>query len=313
MIIQKIQIENYLCYYGVNTFQFENGLNIILGENNEGKTKFFEAVKWLFNGKSVDVSNLISAKQLHDISPGESFRVSVSMNVEQYETESKITRSFTVTKNDNNDVETSIVVFEGEEKDNTTGERIPKNAQNLLDIIFPFQIRKYSMFKGETELNIFDNDEALANLINLFSDARHYEKYTEKGVLLKVKAEKAVEQSTRQNQNNQKAYSSLANVITGLQKEKERLKIHINSTEDEKTKLENNIKEAEKYANNAKELEIINKRIEKIVSKISIVDKIIDFNFTTSLFDENWILVNFEPYHKHFAEKVTAHSKTKSI
>ena len=311
MIIQKIQIENYLCYYGVNTFQFENGLNIILGENNEGKTKFFEAVKWLFNGKSVDVSNLISAKQLHDISPGESFRVSVSMNVEQYETESKITRSFTVTKNDNNDVETSIVVFEGEEKDNTTGERIPKNAQNLLDIIFPFQIRKYSMFKGETELNIFDNDEALANLINLFSDARHYEKYTEKGVLLKVKAEKAVEQSTRQNQNNQKAYSSLANVITGLQKEKERLKIHINSTEDEKTKLENNIKEAEKYANNAKELEIINKRIEKIVSKISIVDKIIDFNFTTSLFDENWILVNFEPYHKHFAEKVTAHSKTK--
>ncbi len=194
MIIQKIQIENYLCYYGINTFPFEDGLNIILGENNEGKTKFFEAIDWLFNGTSSEIINLISAKKLQEISAGDSFKVSVSMNVEQYETESKITRSFIITKNANDDVETSSVVFEGEEKDKNTGERIPKNAQNLLDIVFPFQIRQYSMFKGETELNIFDNDQALANLINLFSDSRHYEKYSEKGVFLKDKAEKAVEQ-----------------------------------------------------------------------------------------------------------------------
>lgn len=311
MIIKKIQIENYLCYFGLNTFQFEDGLNIILGENNEGKTKFFEAVDWLFNGNSIDIINLISAKKLNEISSGDSFNVSVSMNVEQYETGSKITRSFTVTKNTNNDFETSIVVFEGEEKDNTTGERIPKNAQNLLDKIFPFQIRKYSMFKGETELNIFDNDEALANLINLFSDARHFEKYTVKGVFLRDKAEKAVEQSTRQNQQNQKDYNLLESEISNLQREKERIKVLLNSTEEEKTKLEKNIKEAEKYANNAKELEIINKRIENFESTISTADRIIDYNFTTSLFDENWILVNFESFHKEFAEKVSAHSKTR--
>lgn len=311
MIIKKIQIENYLCYYNTNTFQFEDGLNIILGENNEGKTKFFEAIEWLFNGKSVDVINLISAKKINEISSGDSFIVSVSMNVEQYETESKISRSFTVTKKSNNEVETSNVVFEGEETDNNTGERIPKNAQNLLDRIFPYQIRRYSMFKGETELNIFDNDEALANLINLFSDARHYEKYTEKGVFLREKAEKAVEQSTRQNQQNQRAYNSLESEIAQLHREKERLKIHLNSTEEEKVKLEKNIKEAEKYANNAKELETINKRIENFENKISLADRIIDYNFTTSLFDENWMLVNFEPFHKQFAEKVSAHSKTK--
>ncbi|KOY84521.1 hypothetical protein AD998_20210 [bacterium 336/3] len=309
MIIKKIQISNYLCYYGINTFQFEDGLNIILGENNEGKTKFFEAVEWLFNGKSVDVVNLISAKKLNEISSGDSFRVSVSMTVEQYETESKISRSFTVTQKTTNEIDTSNVVFEGEETDNTTGERIPKNAQNLLDRIFPYQIRKYSMFKGETELNIFDNDEALANLINLFSDARHYEKYTEKGAFLREKAEKAVEQSTKQNQQNQRAYNLLESEISQLQREKERLKVHLNSTEEEKAKLEKNIKEAEKYANNAKELETINKRIENIENKISLANRVIDFNFTTSLFDESWILVNFEPFHKEFSEKIAAHSK----
>jgi DNA sulfur modification protein DndD len=308
MIIKKIEIENYLCYYSINTFQFEDGLNIILGENNEGKTKFFEAVEWLFDGKTDDVVNLISAKKLNEISSGDSFRVCVSMIVEQYDIESKITRSFTVNKNANNEIETSGVFFEGEETDNTTGERIPKNAQNLLDRIFPYQIRKYSMFKGETELNIFENDEALANLINLFSDARHYDKYTEKGAFLRDKAERVVEQSTRQNRQNQTVYNALEAEISQLLREKVRLKIYLDSTEEEKNKLEKNIKEAEKYANNAEELATINKRIENIEEKISLANRIIDFNFTTSLFDKNWILVNFEPFHKEFSEKIVAHS-----
>ena len=311
MIIRKIQIENYLCYYNLNTFQFEDGLNIVLGENNEGKTKFYEAVDWLFNGGHTDLNNLISAKKLNEITTGDSFKVSVSMNVEQYETESKITRSFIITKNVKNEIETTGVIFEGEEKDRNTGERIPKNAQNLLNGIFRFEIRKYSMFKGETELNIFDNDEALGNLINLFSDAKHYEKYTEKGIFLRDKAEKAVKQSTTLNQQNERAYDLLESEIANLQREKERLKVHLNSTEEEKTKLEKNIKEAEKYANNSKELDTINKRIENIENNISLADRIIDYNFTTSLFDENWILVNFEPFHKEFADKVSAHSKNR--
>ena len=45
MIIRKIQIENYLCYYDNNNFELSKGLNIILGENGEGKTKFFEGFK----------------------------------------------------------------------------------------------------------------------------------------------------------------------------------------------------------------------------------------------------------------------------
>jgi len=307
MIIKKIQIENFLCYYGVNTFHFEDGLNIILGENNEGKTKFFEAVDWLFNGGHNNVIDLISAKQLNEISIGDQFKVGVSMVVEQYDTESKITRSFTVNKNSELDI--SNVVFEAEEKDSITGERIPKIAKDLLNKIFPFEIRKYSMFKGETELNIFDNVEALANLINLFSDARHYDKYTVKSTFLRDKAEKAVKQSTSQNQQNIRELNLKEIELANLQREKERIKIHLNSTETEKAKLEKNIKETEKYVNNAKELEIINKRIENIENKIKLEDKIIDFNFTTSLFDENWLLVNFEPLQKEFSDKITFQSK----
>ena len=44
MIIKELIIENYLCYYGIKKFNLSKGLNIILGENGEGKTKFFEAI-----------------------------------------------------------------------------------------------------------------------------------------------------------------------------------------------------------------------------------------------------------------------------
>lgn len=45
MIIQKIEIRNFRSYYGQNTFDFTNGLTLIIGDNGDGKTTFFEAWK----------------------------------------------------------------------------------------------------------------------------------------------------------------------------------------------------------------------------------------------------------------------------
>ena len=64
MIVTKISIENYLCYCGIKDFELSDGLNIILGENGEGKTKFFEALDWLFNGNDDGLEMLVSAKHL---------------------------------------------------------------------------------------------------------------------------------------------------------------------------------------------------------------------------------------------------------
>ncbi|MBL4662525.1 MAG: AAA family ATPase [Flavobacteriaceae bacterium] len=196
MIIKKIQIDNYLCYYDTNTFILSEGLNIILGENGEGKTKFFEAVEWLFNGENRGLEMLVSAKKLDETQIGDSFRVRVSMTVEQYGQKSIITKSFLAKKEKANECSTSSFMIEGIEE-NSSGERNQVDGAVLLDRVFPFQIRKYSMFKGEADLNIFKSDSALVNLINLFSEAKHYDKYSEKGIFLREKAEKAVEDSSK--------------------------------------------------------------------------------------------------------------------
>jgi DNA sulfur modification protein DndD len=310
MIIRKILIENYLCYYDSKTFELSEGLNIILGENGEGKTKFFEAVDWLFNGDKHELDLLVSAKKLNETEIGDSFRVRVSMTVEQYGEKSFISKSFIAKKERANECSTSSFMIEGI-SENSAGERTQVDGQALLDRIFPFQIRKYSMFKGEAELNIFESDSALVNLINLFSEAKHYDKYSEKGAFLREKAEKAVEDSSKLDKKNEALYRRLEAEILQLEREKEKYKVHLNATEDEIKKIQENLQDAERHVSNADALETLNKRIKEIEEKISDLTVRIDENYTTSLFDENWILVNFESFHKEFSEKVSAHSKTR--
>ncbi len=303
MIIKKISIENYLCYSGVKEFELSDRLNIILGENGEGKTKFFEAVDWLFNGSNNNLSSLVSAKTLSETEIGENFRVKVSITVEQYEEKKIISKSFTTKKTADNECSTANYMLEGiEEK--KSGEREQVDGANLLDRIFPFQIRKYSMFKGESELNIFESEDALTNLINLFSDAKHYDKYSEKGTFLRDKAEKAVEDSTKADSKNKRLYEGLEGDIVRLQREKQGYQVHLNSTVDEIKKIEGNLQEADKFVDNAVALDTINKRIKNIEEEITQANRRIDENYTTSLFDEKWIAVNFEPIHKEFADKV---------
>jgi len=167
------------------------------------------------------------------------------------------------------------------------------------------------MFKGEAELNIFESDSALANLINLFSEAKHYDKYSEKGAFLREKAEKAVEDSSKLDKKNEVLYKKLEGEIIYLDREKAKYLVHLNSTEEEIRKIEGNLQLAESHVSNADALETLNKRIKEIEERISYLTGRIDENYTTSLFDENWILVNFESFHKEFAEKVSAHSKTR--
>lgn len=308
MIIKKLQIENYLCYFDTKTFELSDGLNIILGENGEGKTKFFEAVDWLFNGENRELDLLVSAKKLKETETGETFRVRVSMTVEQYGEKKIITKSFIAKKESENNCSTSSFMLEGIEE-NASGERTQVDGQTLLDRIFPFQIRKYSMFKGEADLNIFESENALANLINLFSDAKHYDKYSEKGAFLREKAEKAVEDSAKLDRKNEALYKKLESEINQLLREKEKYTVHLNSTDEEIRKIEGNLQDAERHVSNADALEVLNKRIKDLEDKISYLNSKIYENYTTSLFDDNWILVNYESLHNEFASKVSAHSK----
>ncbi len=80
MTIKEITIKNFRSYYGENRFEFSNGLTLLIGDNGDGKTTFFEALQWLFD--VVNTSNSIdnvSEMRKSEMSFGESDEVKVAM------------------------------------------------------------------------------------------------------------------------------------------------------------------------------------------------------------------------------------------
>ena len=310
MIIKEVLIENYLCYYGIKKFRLSKGLNIILGENGEGKTKFYEALEWLFRGDNTNLNQYVSAKAFSETELQDSFRVRVSVTVTQYNENKTLSKYFKVTKTGPTDYETSNAILEGIEE-NEKGERSMVDGLTLLDQIFPYQIRRYSMFKGEEELNIFDQDEALINLINLFSEAKYYDKYESRGEYLREMAEKAVHTATKNNTKNKDLYDKLERQIRLITQQRNDKQTFFDLTTSNIAKTEENIQGVEKHINNAEALEIVNQRIKKLENDLSHVRSSISENYTTMLFDEKWLLMGFETIHKEFSEKVANWDTTK--
>lgn len=51
MYISKLRIQNFRCFDDVE-IEFNEGLNVIIGENNSGKTTIMKALQYFFRGSN---------------------------------------------------------------------------------------------------------------------------------------------------------------------------------------------------------------------------------------------------------------------
>jgi DNA sulfur modification protein DndD len=312
MIIKKIEIENFMCYYGISLFKLSDGLNIILGANGEGKTKFYEAFEWLFDGKKSEAEKekIVSQKKFKEIKIDTPFYVRVSALLLWLGKEYSVKRSFKVIKQSETELSISDNKIEVLVK-HTNGENLPEpNAQDFLDTkFFPTEIRRYSMFKGETDLNIFNQSKALVNLIDNFSEAKKYEKFSQKGKMLSENAERILAKKSLLDKKNRSEYKTLENDINAYNRT-------LNSLKDEVVDIENSIdtytsslEDIERFMNNGEEVTVINTRIEQHRRVIDRVERDMKENYTESLFDNGWILQKFKKYHDEFSLKISEANK----
>jgi DNA sulfur modification protein DndD len=309
MIIKKIIIENFLCYYDKKEFVFAEGLNIILGENGEGKTKFYEALEWLLNGNVRNLKSLISARKLYELKEDESFEVSVTLVVEQKGNIRSVCRSFKVEKTIKN-ISAYNESIEGRERNNK-GEQEPVDGKTLLKLMFPAKFRKYSMFKGESDLNIFQETETLKMLIETFSFAGHYAKYTDTVDYLENAAGKAIEKDNTRTKAQNKENDILKGKINSDLRDLRDLKIKLEISIKQKEGSEKGLSELESNAANADAVVVINKEMKRLETRILEIQGRIDENYTKALLDKNWILIHFESFFSQFTEKVKKASRDK--
>ena len=310
MIIKQVIIKNFRSYYGENVFDFSDGLTLIIGDNGDGKTTFFDALQWLFNttveNNSIDnVSEMRKAK----LEIGENDETMVSMLFE-HDGEKLVEKRFSFERNSNNGFKTSPITFRGYEGNGS--EREVVNGKNLMDRCFDAFIQRFSMFKGESTLNVFDNPAALKDLVDKFSDVRKFDDLVKISSSMEEMSNKAY---TKECSSDKK----IAREAKALESQLERIGIDISNKKSEiKDKelsvsvfsskleeLENNQETTEKYKEVADRLANLRDKAIKLNAQISSVDK------NTALLDKLWILCAFPNILNAFKAKSSAFSKEK--
>lgn len=311
MIIKSLQIRNFRSYYAVNHFDFSKGLTLIVGDNGDGKTTFFEALQWLFDtnpqGKaSIDnVSEMCKSK----LEIGESNVISVSMEFD-HDGEKILEKSFAVERTGDTSYQVKNFRFCGFE---TNGiERVQVQGDTLVKRCFDAFIRNYSMFKGESTLNVFNRPTALKELVEKFSDVKKFEDLVSMTSVFKEKAEKAYMAECRKDKKISNETQVIENKLTRLSSDIQDLRADIRNKKDsvevfssQLNKLEENQEVAERFHDIQERLKNQQEKQNRIMGRITSVD------LNRSLLDKLWILSAFPSVLQEFKQKVSALSREK--
>ena len=292
MIIQKIEIENFRSYYKNNVFELTNGLNLIIGSNGDGKTTFYEALEWLLRTDGTNKTDLkyISKKRSEELFANESDDVRVAMTYEHKGVMKTLEKIFHFTKSLDGNIGMSNYSFTLTEQNGV--ERVVRDGIRF-ESDFSSQLRKYSMFKGESDLDVFQTSNALKQLVETFSDVKDFEAYFEFMKYAMERADKARDNAQRLDKKNADKIRNLKRTIeheTGMLADIER---EIKTKESEATNFEDLLKNLEKSKEASNILVAVNRRIKNLQDKRAQTQFRIKEDYTINLLDEMWILMGF--------------------
>lgn len=313
MIIKEIRIKNFRSYYGDNNrFEFSDGLTLILGDNGDGKTTFFEALEWLFKTE-LDRGN----KELENVSEmrkskleiGEQDAVSVFMSFEHDGLKS-VEKSFTFERTGETSYRAGKVSYIGYEDSNSGREQV--SGKLLINRCYDSFIQRFSMFKGESKLDVFDDKTALKSLVDKFSDIKAFDELVESASSFESKANSAYLKEMKSDEKVSKEAKSLEikiqRVSNDISQKKNDIKEKQSSLElysSRLKELEQNQETSERY----KEIEDRRKTQQEKKNRLNSQIGMVDYNH--ALLDKFWILAPYPKILLEFKQKCSAYSKEK--
>ena len=308
MIIKKLTIKNFRSYYGEQSFEFSNHLNLILGANGDGKSTLFDAIIWVFatdaRNTEMTASSLVSQKFYSSLPPAGFGEVRVSVYVRHINHNYIIERSFLVTKGTDGKMKISDPKHIGYMSiPGVARKTVP--AQDIIEKkgLFPAVIKKYCLFKGESELNIFKDQKTLINLINLFSDVKDFDSFKD----FSSYAEGLTDQARKNASIKDKQKAAKAEEIKEETKRKEiLLQSLIDRRKDWKQSYSDYDKWISDLENSRDTIELVHGLQDSINTKETEkrnLEAELDENYSIKLLDNYWILYGFKPILEEYAEK----------
>lgn len=307
MIIKNICIRNFRSYYGDNNFEFKDGLTLLIGGNGDGKTTFFDALDWLFKTsvENKDAKN-ISEKCASELGNGEFDTVSVSMLFE-HDGEKELEKSFRFEKLSNGSIVTQDFSFKGYECNES--ERILVSGKKMLDCCFDSYIRKYCLFKGESELNVFDSPTALKTLVEKFSDIRSFNDFVTLSKSCEEKAEKAYKHELKNDSKVSKKAKELDFRLLEVNRNIDFLRKDIMKQEEVANTYQIKVETLEQHQETSERYHAIKERLATLNAKKTKLMAQSMENYNERLLDDFWVLSAFSPIFKEFQKKASSLNK----
>lgn len=313
MIIKEIRIKNFRSYYGDdNLFEFSDGLTLILGDNGDGKTTFFEAIEWLFRtelDRGIRELENVSEKRKSELEIGEQDQVKVFMSFEHNGMKS-VEKSFTFERTDDSAFRVGKISYSGYE--DTDAGREPVDGKLLINRCYDSFIQRFSMFKGESRLDVFDDKNALKTLVDKFSDIKAFDElvertadYERKSNAAYLKEMKSDEKVSREAKALEGKIQKVSDEIHKKKKDIEEKRASIDVYSSRLKELEQNQETSERY----KEIEDRRKTQQEKKNKLTAQLKMVNYNH--ALLDKLWILAPYPQILKEFKQKSSEYSKKK--
>lgn len=259
MIIEKIVLENFQCYYGEKTLEFIEGINVIIGSNGYGKSKLYDAFYWvmydkIFNSQSKQFiptseakSGLISDKAIAETANGAvQTVVSITFYKDAEGPRFTLQRKYEIKINDGVIKQSTKSEFQISKKDRsymsaklvTDQEEIDR----ILERILPGNIKDYLWFQGEQVESIidFNQQDTLEKAINALSDMKRYDE------IMRI-AESAAKHGKSEFEKETKRFARNSEDYEQKLKERDRISTDINHLEQEIVQSENNLAKAENH------------------------------------------------------------------
>lgn len=310
MIIQRIEIKNFRSYYGENCFEFKNGLTLIIGDNGDGKTTFFEALQWLFN-TTIDTPSIENFSEMRksQLEVGETDTISVSMTFE-HDGVKRIEKKFSITRTGNDRFSVDRIQFTGYE-DRDSG-RVQVDGKILVQRCFDAFIQKFSMFKGESDLNVFNDATALQQLVAKYSDLKTFDKYVEYATEFERKSNSAYIKESKSDEKISREAERLDYQLTQVRGDIRVKSKDINDLQTAASFFSGKIDDLEKTKETSEKYREVKERLDaKNQEAARIKGQIAAQNFNVNLLDRMWVLCAFPAVLKEFQDKSSSFSKLK--
>lgn len=308
MILRRIEIENFRSYYGSeNIFEFGDGLTLILGDNGDGKTTFFEALQWL-----LDISNTDEVQKSHALENfsemkkskleiGESAKLRVKMDFE-HDGSKSVEKSFVITRTNEENYDVSDIKFKG--KEDTDDGRLSPDGRRLIARCFDAEMQHFSMFKGESRLDVLDGPKALKMLVDKYSDIKYFDELVDATASFETSADKAYRKESKNDEKTKgqaivydSELTKLSGDILSLKNEIKELSATVDNYESMLSDLDQNQETRDRY--NELSQALASKK-ENATSLKASIEKV---NLNTSLLDQYWIMCAFPNILDAFKDK----------